>query len=73
MLKRMLKTPPTPHKTGGASILDQIAERIAAAKDSAERASAIADFRIACQNNPKGPLNPALEAANRNVALVNPL
>ena len=56
-----------------ATTLSEIAEKIRDAKNSSERNAAIAAFRTICQNSPKGPLNPALEAANRNLVLVSPL
>jgi hypothetical protein len=56
---------------GIAASLDEIAERIRAAKDYYEREAAIAAFRAACRDNVK-PLDPALEAVNRNITLMNP-
>jgi len=56
---------------GIAATLDEIAERIRAAKDYYEREAAIAAFRAACRGNVK-PLDPALEAVNRNITLINP-
>jgi len=56
---------------GIATTFDEIAERIRAAKDYYEREAAIAAFRAACRDNVK-PLDPALEAVNRNITLMNP-
>jgi hypothetical protein len=52
-----------------AATLDEIAERIRDAPDRYERAIAITAFRIACRENGNA-LNPALEAANRNIVIV---
>jgi hypothetical protein len=58
---------------GVASALDNIAERIRAATDHGERAAANVAFRTVCKENAGGALNPAQEAANRNITLMNPL
>jgi hypothetical protein len=52
-----------------AATLDEIAERIRCAPVRYERAIAITAFRIACRENGDA-LNPALEAANRNIVIV---
>jgi hypothetical protein len=52
-----------------AAALDGIAERIRGGPDRYERAIAITAFRIACRENGDA-LNPALEAAKRNIVIV---
>jgi predicted transcriptional regulator len=55
-----------------AESLDELAEEIRSTTDFNLRASAIAKFRTVCHDN-SDPLNPAVEAANRCVTLMNPL
>lgn len=57
---------------GVAVALDRIAEMIRSASDYYSREAAIAEFRAVCRNNPE-PLDPAMEAVNRDIVLVNPL
>jgi predicted transcriptional regulator len=55
-----------------AESLDDLAEEIRSTTDFYSRESAIVKFRAVCNNN-SDPLNPAVEAANRYVTLMNPL
>jgi predicted transcriptional regulator len=52
--------------------LDELAAEIRSTTDFYSRESAIAKFRAVCHDN-SDPLNPAVEAANRCVTLMNPL
>jgi hypothetical protein len=51
-----------------AMALNESAEKIRSAKDGAQREAALAEFRAICQ---AFELNPAMEAAGRNIAPLN--
>jgi predicted transcriptional regulator len=55
-----------------AESLDELAAEIRSTTDFYSREFAIAKFRAICHDN-SDPLNPAVEAANRYVTLMNPL
>jgi hypothetical protein len=57
---------------GISAKLDEIAKKIRSTADYYERAAAILVFGNVCKDSVE-PLNPALEAASRSIALVNPL
>jgi hypothetical protein len=52
-----------------ASALDEVAERFQFASDYSSRQAAIDAFRMVCE---RSGADPALEAAKRNIALLNP-